>query len=175
MALLQNRGVRPAVVCTGTLKDARNPDYVEGLIQALSLKNIREQMFVLGTVPRPEVFSFMRQSICVLNPTRFEGHGLSLAEAHALGKRVLLSDLPVLREQQVPNAAYFNPEDPQDLADKMEAIWNSASAGPDVEAENTARAEWAIRQQAFGRAFLDLAREAMASGCGDTGSTRRVV
>jgi glycosyltransferase involved in cell wall biosynthesis len=163
LALLQRQGVRPVVVCTGALVDERNPSYIEAQIQMLSAMNIREQVILLGTVPRADVFSLMRQSICIINPTRFEGMGLSAAEARSIGKNVLLSDLPVLRNQSIPNASYFNPEDPQQLADKMYAIWQSAPIGPDLELEASARAAQIIRQQSYGLEFLNLAHEAVSS------------
>jgi glycosyltransferase involved in cell wall biosynthesis len=162
LALLQNSGVRPVVVSSGALVDGRNPEYVEAQIQKLSLQGIREQVILLGTVPRSEVFSLYRQAICVLNPTQFEGLGLSVAEAQALGKRVLLADLPVLREHEVPGAVYFDPHDPHALAQHMEAIWLSAPAGPDPQHEAAARTALAARQQAFGRSFLAAAQSAVA-------------
>jgi hypothetical protein len=96
--------------------------------------------------------------------------GLSVAEALALGKRVLMSDLPVLREQKVPNAVYFDPADPQDLAEKMGAIWQSAPMGPDLELEASARASQIIRQQSYGLEFLNLAHEAISSAPGSPSS-----
>jgi len=46
-----------------------------------------------------------------LNPSRFEGFGMSVAESKSLGKRVLASDLGLLREQAAPGAVYFDPAD----------------------------------------------------------------
>jgi glycosyltransferase involved in cell wall biosynthesis len=125
------------------------------------LKNLREQVIMLGTVSRAEVFSLYRQSICVLNPTRFEGLGLSVAEAQSLGKRMLLADLPVLREQAAPGAIYFNPQDPNELAQCMEQIWNSVPSGPDLALEDFARKALPDRQRAFAQAFVHIAQEAI--------------
>ena len=85
-----------------------------------------------------------------------------LAESKSLGKRVLLSDLPVLREQDPPCPVYFDPKDAKDLADKMEMIWKTTEPGPDLGLEAIARAELPRRQQQFGRAFLQMVREAKA-------------
>jgi hypothetical protein len=86
---------------------------------------------------------------------------MSAAECRLLGKRALLSDLPALREQNAPGAIYFDAANPADLADKLEAIWASAEPGPDLALEAAARAEYAERQRGFGRAFLQLAQEAV--------------
>jgi len=81
----------------------------------------------------------MRQSVCVLNPSLFEGFGLSVDEANCLGKRVLLSDLPVFREQAHPDAAYFEPTRLSELVEKMAETWRLADAGPDADKEKRAR------------------------------------
>jgi glycosyltransferase involved in cell wall biosynthesis len=159
---LEKRAVRPCVVCTGTPIDFRHPTCFADLMQKLSLWNIRGQVIFLGVVPREHVFMLMRQAICVLNPSLFEGLGLSIAESKSLGKRVILSDLSVLREQDPPCSAYFNPRDSRDLADKMEMIWKTTEPGPDLDLEAIARAALPRRQQQFGRAFSQIAREAMA-------------
>jgi glycosyltransferase involved in cell wall biosynthesis len=161
LALLQGGTVRPVVVSTGALLDGRNPAYIEQQIQTLSLKNIREQVIMLGTVSRADVFSLFRQSICILNPTQFEGLGLSVAEAHSLGKRALLADLPVLREQAAASDVYFSPQDPHELALRMEQIWNSGQAGPDLDLEASARRELPERQRVFAQGFLRMAQAAV--------------
>jgi glycosyltransferase involved in cell wall biosynthesis len=160
--ILRKRSVRSCIVCTGNPIDPRHPTYFVDLMQKLSLWNIRDQVIPLGIVPREHVFMLMRQAICVLNPSLFEGLGLSVAESKSLGKRVMLSDLPVLREQDPSHAVYFDPRDEKDLADKMEMIWKTTEPGPDLDLEASARATLPRRQQQFGRAFLQIAREATA-------------
>jgi glycosyltransferase involved in cell wall biosynthesis len=162
LRILEKRAVRPCVVCTGNPTDPRHPLYFADLMQKLSLWNMRDQFIFLGIVPREHVFMLMRQAICVLNPSLFEGLGLSVAESKSLGKRVMLSDLPVLREQDPPCPVYFDPKDEKDLADKMEVIWKTTEPGPDLELEAIARAALPRRLQQFGRAFLQIAQEATA-------------
>jgi len=155
------RNVYPCVVCTGSLIDHRDPEFIGTFFHNLSLENLREQFIVLGTIPRPDVFALMRQSVAVLNPSLFEGFGLSAAEAKSLGKRVLLSDLPSLREQDAPRALYFNPHDAHELADNLEMLWRTIPAGPDLELEAEARRALPHRQREFANSFLNVAREAM--------------
>lgn len=162
LRILEKRAVQPCIVCTGNLIDPRHPTYFADLMQKLSLWNIRSQVIFLGIVPREHVFMLMRQAICVINPSLFEGLSLSVAESKSLGKRVMLSDLPVLREQDPLCSVYFDPRDAKDLADKMEMIWKTTEPGPDLELEAIARAELPQRQQQFGRAFLQIVQEAMA-------------
>jgi glycosyltransferase involved in cell wall biosynthesis len=158
---LRGGGIRPVVVCGGAMIDQRQPEYVGSLIQQLSLADVRDQFILLGQLPRYDVFALMRQSIAVMNPSLFEGLGMSVAEARSLGKSLLLSDLPVLREQDAPGALYFDPHDADDLAAKMADAWQTLVPGPDLELERRARAELPARQQAFGRAFMALVTDAI--------------
>jgi glycosyltransferase involved in cell wall biosynthesis len=158
---LAGRGLRPVVVCTGSLVDDRRLDYINDLMQSLSLWNLRDQVILLGVIPREHVLLLMRQSLRVINASLFEGFGLSVAECLSLGKGMLLSDLPVLREQAHPACRYFNPRDEADLAGALAEAWEDAAPGPDHALEAAARAALPDRQKEFGRAFVKVAAEAM--------------
>lgn len=158
---LQHLGIFPVVVCTGLISDHRNPEYIGQLMRELTRTRLHAQFIMLGSVPRDDVFGLMRQAICVLNPSLFEGFGLSASEATSLGKRTLLADLPSLREQNPPDAIYFNPNAPRGLAECMKELWETTAPGPDLDREAAARAALTARQNAFARAFLDIATEAI--------------
>lgn len=64
------RGLRAIIVSTGNLVEYRRPAHIADLIQRLSRLNLREQFIMLGQVPQDEVFQLMRQSLCVLNPSK---------------------------------------------------------------------------------------------------------
>jgi glycosyltransferase involved in cell wall biosynthesis len=162
LSRLRGQGVCPRIVCTGNPFDYRRPAYFAELMQMVSRLDLREQFIFLGQVRRSDVFRLMRQAVCVLNPSSFEGLGMSVAECKSLGKRVLVSDLPPLREQAAPEAMYFDPNDAGDLAQKMAAVWSTVPPGPDVEMEAAARAELPLRQAAFGHELLRLFDEARA-------------
>ena len=160
LELLRVRGVFPFLVCSGSLIDSREPAYGGQLVQSLSVLNLREQVALLNIVPREHVFQLMRQALCVINPSLFEGFGLSVAECKSLGKRLLLADLPALREQDPPASQYFDPHDPGALADCLEMLWQTAAPGPDIGLEAAARAALPQRQAGFAENFLAVARDA---------------
>ena len=77
----------------------------------VATSQLNEQVHYLGTVPRDDVFDLIRQSICVLNPSLFEGWGYAVDEAASVGKRILASDIAAHREQAAPACEYFDPRD----------------------------------------------------------------
>ena len=161
LGLLRTRGMFPFLVCSGSLVDNRDPAFGGHLLQTLSLLNLREQVALLGIVPREHVFLLMRQALRVINPSLFEGFGLSAAESKSLGKRALLADLPALREQDPPGSLYFDPRDTGALADCLGMLWQTALPGPDLELEAAARADLPRRQMAFAESFMAVARDAI--------------
>lgn len=159
--ILKDRGVRVFVVCTGNPMDSRHPTYFTDLWQKLSQWNIRDRIVYLGLIPYEHVFLLMRQSICVLNPSLFEGWGYTVDEARSVGKQVLLSDIPTHREQNPPKTLFFDPHNCQDLVEKLRQIWEETAPGPKVEFELEARRTLPKRLGAYGEAFVSVAREAI--------------
>jgi len=157
---LKSRGTPIAVVCTGYPSDYRNINHFATLWENVSRWDIRDCVIYLGLVPRDDVLGLIRQSVCVVNPSRFEGWGISIDEARSVGKRVLVSDLPTHREQNPPKATYFDPGNAADLEEKLVQIWNGCRSGPDLELETAARAALPARIRAYAESFVAIAREA---------------
>ena len=164
ISILKRRGLNVSVVCTGTHQDGRTSNCFGELLARRAEQGLDQQFIVLDHVPRLSFFELMRQSLCVLNPTLFEGFGLSMAEARWVGKRVLVSDLPVLREHGHPNATYFDPHNADELADKLALIWNQERGGPDIKAEADSRQTYSHAQLNFAQHFMRVAEEAVAGG-----------
>lgn len=148
------------VACSGNAHDSRNPTFFGELLAAIARAGMRDRLVMLGYVPRAHVLPLMRQSIGLLQPSRFEGWNTGIEEAKSLGKSVLASDLPVHLEQDPPGGVYFRVDDPHDLSERLAAVWARGRSGPDNELEAHARASLPQRMQSFARVFLDAAREA---------------
>lgn len=160
LALLKQKGVTPFVVCSGNPVDSRNPTFFASLLEAVSRAGVRDQIAFLGLVPHDDVYLLIRQATCVLNPSFFEGWSTTVEEAKSVGKRLILSDIAVHREQNPPAASYFDPKEPADLADKLGEVWGSAVPGPDAVLENDARLAFDERMKEYAMTFLSIAREA---------------
>lgn len=157
--ILKERGIKVFVVCSGYPGDYRHLSYFTDLLQKLSKEDIRDQVTFLGLVPRDHVFLLIRQAICVLNPSLFEGLGLSVDEARSVGKSVLLSDIPPHREQNPSKAVFFDPQDCEDLEQKLERIWCETLPGPDLKLEFEARQSLPERIRACAESFLRVINE----------------
>lgn len=162
--LLKERGERVALVCSGFAVDSRRPDHAANLLRKRVEWGVDDQIICVGMIPHEHVLLLMRQSVCVLNPSLFEGFGNTASEAKSLGKRVLLSDIPAHREHHAPKAVFCDPRDVADLADKMSDIWRDAAPGPDSELEQQARADLPRRVSRFAESFVTVAHEAVEDG-----------
>jgi len=159
LKILKNRGIKIHVVCTGYPVDHRQPSYLADLWQKASQFNIREQVIYLGVVPHEHVLLLIRQSICVLNPSLFEGWGITADEARSVGKHVLVSDIPAHREQKIPRATFFDPRDCEDLAKKLEEIWSESVPGPDKALEYEARHSLPQRIFKYAHCFMSVIQD----------------
>ena len=132
-ALAQLRASRPdvVVVCTGNTADHRDPMYFGELLAEVSRLGLRENFVILGWVPQPHIFHLMRQAVAVLQPSRFEGWSTTVEETKSVGKSIILSDIPVHREQAPAGALYFDPTDAAALAEQLVAAYETCSPGPD--------------------------------------------
>ena len=76
----------------------------------------------MGVLPFNEVLSLMKHSICVLNPSLCEGWSNTVDQANCYGKKILLSDLGVHKEQKPYRGIYFKRNNYKDLSSKLMKI-----------------------------------------------------
>ncbi|HDL00650.1 MAG TPA: glycosyltransferase, partial [candidate division Zixibacteria bacterium] len=149
------------IVCTGNTNEERDQSYFGHLLGLISRAGVREQMVLLGLVPRDDLFSLMRQSMAVLQPSLFEGWSTTVEEVKSLGKSIIVSDIPVHREQGALGAHYFDPHDADSLADCLAKTFLSFRPGPDMKMEELARESLRSRTSEFGRKFVEIVKEMM--------------
>jgi glycosyltransferase involved in cell wall biosynthesis len=147
------------IACTGNTNDWRNPFYFGELLAEVSARGLRDRFVVLGLVPHEHVFVLMRQCLCMLQPSLFEGWSTTVEEIKSLGKGAVISDIEVHRGQDPPQARFFDPQDAKALAGCLEEAWRKGQPGPDRDLEARAAAELPERSKRFGRQFLAVVRE----------------
>lgn len=110
------------VVCTGETQDHRNPEYMQRLLDKISSAGLCDRFKILGVVPREDMYVLFDHAVAVINPSLFEGWSTTVEEAKYAGKRLILSDIPVHREQAPSGALYFPANRSDLLADCMRRI-----------------------------------------------------
>jgi hypothetical protein len=98
----------------------------------------------------------MACSSAVLNPSRFEGWSTTVEEAKTLQRLLLLSDIPVHREQSPQFGKFFHPDDVEKLAELMLEA-QELEAFPIV--EHNIRIDYEHRLEKFGQSFFNTIEE----------------
>lgn len=119
LRLLEELQQPVTVLCTGKPFDPRQPEHAERLLARVRELGLEDRFRVLGVVPYSDMVGLMRQAHVVINPSRFEGWSTTVEESKAMGKRLVLSDIPVHREQDAPFAYYFDKDEPASLAQAL--------------------------------------------------------
>ncbi len=160
--ILKQRGHSIQVLATGNPKDNRQPDHFEKLMGKARELGVADKEFrVLGLVPFPDLVGIMGNSIALINPSLFEGWSTTVEEAKSLGKRMILSNLAVHREQNPPGGLYFDPKNPNELADRL--IQASSDTQFDAAAlREKARLEFPERRREFARQYCRLVQDVLA-------------
>jgi len=162
LALLKERGCPVIVVCTGHTKDHRWPDYFDELMSHARTQGVADCFRVLGLVPYEDMVSLMVHSTAIINPSLFEGWSTTVEETKSLGLTVVLSDIPVHREQNPELGIYFDPESPASLADTLENVLKINSTEIKLASRTKAKENVAKRFSEFGAKYQQIVLEAVS-------------
>ena len=163
--LLKQKGIEDiALVCTGSREDFRSPDHFKRLQSFMDEHNLKQHIYVLGLLERSDQIQLLRAAAAVVQPSLFEGWSSLVEDCRTLGKRIYVSDIPVHREQEPPQARFFNPHNAEELADLIARDWRGLVPGPNLEQEKQGREETARRAVILGRTFLQIVEKTRQSG-----------
>jgi glycosyltransferase involved in cell wall biosynthesis len=158
LKILKRRNEPLLVLATGSFEDYRNPSFFPSLMEYAKECDVLDCFRVLGKIPFDHLIGLMQHATAFINPSRFEGWSTSVEEAKTMGKQIVLSDIPVHREQAPERAFFFPTDDPNALATAMMA----ASSQLDTQQESVMRdlveARFPERQREFAEAYLRIVR-----------------
>lgn len=162
LAMLRAQGRPVTVLATGNTSDHRQPGHFQGLMDEAKRLGVMADFRPLGIVPFEDLMGLMHHSVAVINPSRFEGWSTSVEEAKSMGKAVLLSDIPVHREQAPRRGRYFSSDDADALAlalDESVSGWSS-----DEERSHMANAalDLPTRRRAFAERYETIVHATLA-------------
>jgi len=150
-----------SVIATGPREDYRHADVYAALLARVCAAGVESRFHHLGLVSFAELISLMSHAVAVVNPSRFEGWSTTVEEAKSLGKRVLVSDLAVHREQAPARGSYFGVDDAAALATQLREAWASHDPAEDARAAAEAAAALPARTRAFAQTYDQIIREAL--------------
>lgn len=159
LALLRGRGQPVLVIATGATEDYRDARYFEQLMARSNALGLMDSFRPLGVIPHEDLVGLMVNAIALINPSRAEGWSTSVEEAKSLGKRIILSDIPVHREQAPPDGVYVDPDDAAGLADAMWSEWTTFEPTADHERSALASSVLPSRVRAFARTYQEIVLE----------------
>jgi glycosyltransferase involved in cell wall biosynthesis len=110
----------PKLVVAGGLDET---DYVEALKPLLT-----ERTVLAGRITRSAMGPLYRAADVYINASLHEGSSNAVLEAIAAGCPILLSDIPENRDFRLAPEAYFNPDDPQAIADALKRAMDNPDA-----------------------------------------------
>lgn len=102
-------------VTTGNLQDYRNPEYINEINVFFEERQLSKNLINLGFIDRDEQIALMMNAKFILQPSLFEGWSTVVEDSRVLDKLIVISDIPLHREQVKENCLFFDPHDPNEL------------------------------------------------------------
>lgn len=145
---LKEQGFKVQIVLTGKEHDYRNPEYSQKLRSFVEENNLNDDILFLGLIDRDEQLLLLKNSIAIIQPSLFEGWSTVVEDAKALSKFIILSGIPLHREQIQNNCLFFEPNDENMLLEHMLAILKGEVSEEIV--------DYSLETKAFAQLFLQV-------------------
>ena len=122
---LKEKNKNFTVISTGHNHDHRNNSYFNEIFDFIKKNKLEKNYKYLGIIKYNEVLSLIYHSVSLINPSKFEGRHSSVEQARSLGKKIILSDINIHREQSPPRSSFFSPMNFKQLSNLMENNWKN--------------------------------------------------
>ena len=98
------------IICTGVMTDYKNPTYYQKLEDLSKSDGVKNNLKILGFIPREDQLSLMKNALSVIQPSKFEGWSTVIEDGKSLQTQIIASDIAVHKEQ-LGNKGFFFPQD----------------------------------------------------------------
>jgi UDP-glucose 4-epimerase len=159
---LKARNQSVLVLSTGETRDLRNPTYFSDLMRIAEDACVLDCFRVLGTIPSRHLAVLMHHAIGFINPSLFEGWSTSVEEAKSMGRRIILSDIPVHREQAPQRGVFFHPDDADGLASILDVARREYEPASEQQCLQEARLQLPTRLKAFALQYSQIVGKTLA-------------
>lgn len=133
LASLRRQGLEVPVVFTG-----RQNEHFPAIAAAVDRHGLRDQVRFLGYVPDAVIDAAFRRATGLVFPSLFEGWGIPVVEAFALGVPVAASNATVLPEITKGAALLFDPLQTEAIADAIRRLWTDEALRVELVAKGRA-------------------------------------
>ncbi len=148
-----------ALVLTGNQQDYRWPQHFNNLQEFIKHHNLSKQIYMLGLLERQQQVQLLRCAAAIIQPSLFEGWSSLVEDCRTLGKKIYLSDIPIHREQNPPDAQFFPPENAEVLAELINQDWPHLQPGPDIVKEQQAYIQQKERAKDYARLLIKIIKK----------------
>ncbi len=145
------------LVCTG----APGPRQ-EFLKQSAQRMGLGDRIMFPGFLADEEYAALMHQCLAVIYPSLYEGFGMPVIEAQALGKPVACSNATSLPEVAGEAALLFDPKLPMSIAEAIERIDSDAALRDDLRVKGFKNAEAFQDADLMAEEYLSIFREVLS-------------
>lgn len=113
----------------------------EEILEAPKKFGVEDEVKFLENVPDNDLDIFYQHALCYVLPSLYEGFGLPVIEAMQRGCPVITSNVSSLPEAGGDAALYVNPEDVNDIAEKISKLITDKNLREDLIAKGKKQAE----------------------------------
>lgn len=117
LSKLREMGVNVHIAFTGKFPAAQDSPYLADLHKLIEENDLHSNITMLGLISRSDQLLIMKHSQAVIQPSLFEGWSTVIEDAKSLQVPVIASNLKVNIEQLGKNGIYFDPHNPDEIAD----------------------------------------------------------
>lgn len=123
MSILKKRySFEKKLILTGIPMNNHN-----SIMETVDRLNLRDQVVFLHFVPFCDMPVLYNLATVIVYPSLFEGFGIPLVEAMNVGLPIVCSDRTSIPEIAGDAGIYFNPDNTEDIAEKIYQIWKDES------------------------------------------------
>ncbi len=154
--LLKDQGIEVLILCSGLMSDYRYPEYAKEIDMFVRGNYLENNIKLLGLIDYDDVYYFIRNSLAVINSSLFEGWSSTVEECKSIGKNMILSGIPIHKEQNPPDSLYFDPHDASELSEQLKQIWNRKVSIPNIDMEKRSKEQLDKRTIDFAYTYEDI-------------------
>lgn len=134
--LIEQKGIDIAIECFSRLtKERKDLIWIvvgdgrekRNLQKLISEKGLDNSFFLIGSRENP--YPYIKACDIYVQPSRYEGFGITVIEAKALGKPIIVSNIPEFKEQIINEKTGLIYEDIDDMVRKLQLLLDRSDIG----------------------------------------------